>query len=376
MEKRKVLLIDYRGSEISAEIPFLFRKAGYEVYVFCFPFSWLTKNSYYSQKICKNFQDKDDFLSSLKCEIDRICPDLVVPCDDTTLRLLNENLEKFSLPQSVLPLSSLAHRNIIGSKIGLAEALLETDILQPDFLVLSVKEKIEKDSFGLSFPVLIKLDESSGGKGVYYAGSFEELEKKVNDLKKNHASMLLQEYIQGDNIAVECLFREGKLLTFSYSKVIETVGGEFGVSTKRLYLNLPCIEETLLEIGEKMFLHGFASMTFIKEDKTEKHFLVEIDTRPQAWFRIAKKAGVDFVLPLKHFFNTHEVGMEKMFTKEPVTLFHFRRSFFEALRNRKISEILSWVLGREGRWSSIPFYDPKLLLWTFASILKLCLRKD
>ena len=92
---------------------------------------------------------------------------LVVVGDDATLGvILNSDL---SGEQKLRLLPVLSGKNFghIFSKIGLSLALNEHGINTPDSLIARDEEELNTSAHALGYPVLVKLDSSAGGLGVF-----------------------------------------------------------------------------------------------------------------------------------------------------------------------------------------------------------------
>jgi hypothetical protein len=104
--------------------------------------------------------------------------------------------------------------------------------------------------------------------------------------------LLAQRFVAGRHVAVEALFKNGRLLQYVCSDVLED---NHGPSTKRRYfLNDEHIGVVVAKMGHTAGLHGFANMALLQEAVTEDFCLFEADPRANKWVSYARWFGRDF----------------------------------------------------------------------------------
>jgi predicted ATP-grasp superfamily ATP-dependent carboligase len=266
----------------------------------------------------------------------------------------------------------MGSREVLGSKIGLMNSCLKFGIKIPKSVV-SVQKGCISDARQIGYPLLVKSDYGHSGTGVIKCTSEAELILATGAFE-NDEKFLIQEYIDGDIINTESLFKNGKLLGYAYSKTIETITDEFGVSAVRAYHVFPEITPVLEKIGRVIGVNGFVNMTFMRDRMTGEHFLIEADVRPQAWVPLARFAGVDFAEAIKSYSYDPEhfkVVIPLLGTPEkPLIIRHFSRDMMRCIIHHNGREVWNWVINKDFRWRFIPWYDPVLLFWTLGRILK------
>jgi glutathione synthase/RimK-type ligase-like ATP-grasp enzyme len=357
----KVLIADYANSDITAEIPYLFKIAGCSADVFCFKESWLLKNSFYNKW---HNPAREDYAKQLQELVKQNNYDWVVLADDATVRLMDAAVTDPVLAQKILPLSKLENRTMLGSKAGLSILCSKYNILTPPYKIYNGLAGLLELGAKISFPLVVKIDESGGGRGVFFCENQAILKaswEKIGSLEKNN--LVLQKYIPGQNIAVEGLWKAGKLLAYVYSRVIGTEDSEFNASTKREYSECPDMEPLLEHMGRSLGLNGFANVTFIYNPAEKLYYLIEVDLRPQSWFRLAIFSGVDFSLAIQNYFSG-EGNLIRPVLPPGIKVFimrHFSRQICADIRHWDILDMLKWVVNRQGRWQFVPWYDKKLL---------------
>ena len=222
---------------------------------------------------------------------------------------------------------------------------------------------------GLSFLLVLKIDRSGGGDGVFLCKDFEEVENTLAKLsEKAKTGLVIQEYIEGDIVCVEAIFKKGTLLAYSFSVVTKTITTPFSTSIQRVYKNGSPIEASLLSIGKSLGIHGFSSMTFIYNAAQDTYFLIEADLRPQIWFSLSRFDGVDFSLAIMAFLekDSEASPLQTIYrrdeSKKEVVITHFTRSISKAIAHHDFREVIRWIGNKEERWSYAGAYDGKLFL--------------
>jgi len=368
----RVLIADTH-CEISMEMPYLFHRAGCEVHVFCPRGSWLLRNRYWDRWFEASRKEEAIYAAELAELVKAQKYDWVVLGDDDAIRFANRGIRDASLACKVLPLSRLEYRYMLGSKAGLSRACERSGILSPSYRIYEAGKSPEVLVRGLSYPLLLKVDESSGGEGVLFCKDLPALQENLGRIPSRQLQgLVFQEYIEGDNVAVEALYREGFLLAYAYSEVIHTAAGEFSVSLERRYLEWPAIEAELSHIGQALGLNGFSTMTFIRERRGGRHFLIEADMRPQAWFRLAFHCGVDFSQAIQNYLSGKKILLRPRLPagRSSLILRHYARHLSWCLREGKLRQLFYWLSNRDGRWRDIPSYDLRTWAATHAGILR------
>lgn len=373
MTGAKILLADFKNADVSAQTPYLFKTAGCRVEVFCYQRSWLLKNSYWDYWHQPTAEDVDIYVQELQTLINNNGYDWVVLTDDTVLKIVNDRITDENNFKKILPIDKIQYRGILGSKAKLSIFCAEQNIATPDFAIYDHNSNPINLAAQIGFPLLLKIDTSGGGKGIYFITDNQTLTETINGLpadKKNN--LVFQKYIVGDNISVEALYRHGQLIGCATSKVLENVTTEFSVSRVRFYQAHPNLIPLLTTIGRAFGLNGFCSMTFMREKLSKRYYLVEADLRPHAWFYLSKFSGVNFSQLISIYLNQNSTP-QKMF---PLTnsnekiIKHFSRDLKWQIEHRSLTGTLSWYLNVQASYKFLPWYDQKLFWLTHIHILK------
>ncbi len=366
----KVLLADFIDAEASARMPELFKKAGAEVEVFCSKKSWFLKNSYTSIWH-RRPAAAGEYASALIKLVTENNFAWVVFTDDASMRLVEKEISDPVLFTKIFPLTNIAHRGLLGSKAGFSKLCTEYNLPTPKFLINDGRLDTNIIAKELRFPILLKVDKSGGGKGVFLVNDLSELEKTFELLipeQKNN--LVFQEYIYGDNIAVEVLYKNGILGAYVSAKVLANVNGEFGISRLREYFVLPGLENLLKKFGQAMGINGFVNMTIMQSQATGELFIIEADLRPQGWVYLVKLLGVNFSEAIAWYLSP-EINPPKVWTNQNTKILrYFSREFQWAVKNNDWRSVLGWFVNAKNCWEFVPFDDQKLFWATVGDIGK------
>lgn len=144
---------------------------------------------------------------------DRMEIDGVVAADDAGVVVAALASEKLGLlGNGPEPAAATRDKGAQRNLLGIAE------ISQPRFSELSPNTPPADAVIGLTFPVVIKPLDRSAGQGVIRADNIEELEvrtKEVRGIVGADAPLLIEEFISGDEIALEGIVTGGELTTLA-----------------------------------------------------------------------------------------------------------------------------------------------------------------
>lgn len=366
MKRPRVLIADYKDAGITVFTPGLFKNAGCTVEVFCSPDSWLLKNKSWDVWHEASNKNSLQYASTLESLVAREHFDWVVLADDQALRVMSDATGGGNaIAQKVLPLSKNECRDLIGSKIGLSRLSRRYGIITPDFAVFNDADDLLSLAHQVSFPLILKVDKSGGGKGIFFCSDEQALLQTLHKMSVDQKiNLVLQKYIRGENIAVEALYKNGVLVAYASSVVLENMNSEFGVSMLRHYREFDGLEDILRHIGMSFGIDGFSSMTFILASNSQQFYFIEADLRTHAWFYLAKFCGVDFSMAIRRYL-AGDITSQPLSNKVRRTIPHFHRQLRWLLRHRNFSGIKKWCCDKKYR-PFIPCHDLKIL-WSILS---------
>lgn len=357
----RVLLACYSNWDACAETPFMLKKAGCHVSVYCSAKSWLVSNSFHDVWH-ESSSDLDTYRAGLINLVKSSEFDWVILTDDALIGYMNEVVDEEQFA-GIMPIQAIESRKMLSSKKGFSEFCKENDIDTPGFIIYNGKDDLENIKNQLTFPVINKLDFSWGGTDMFISNTFDELVANLHKIPENQ-NVLIQEYITGEEIHVEALFYAGELMAYFSSNILQFSTTKFSYTTKKIYHNRTELEPILRKAGYALKMNSFGNICFLYDDKRNKYFLIEIDPRPNSWMPYSRFVGSNnFISAIenivagktKHVFNG--MGMQK--NKVEVGLFY--KDIRRTLWQKDLKSMITWCFNVKGYWNFIPTYDSKLM---------------
>lgn len=375
---KTVLLVSKFNWDAPAEIPCVFSKAGFAVHVISPAKSWLSCNSHIQKNIVAS-SDDIEFLNELSRLIRQVKYDWILLTEDPLIELVKREINDEELLEQLLPVKNRAARDILSSKIGFSTYFQSIGVDTPAYIGFQVGVNDLNDLHTLRFPVLNKYDLSWGGSDMAISHDLKQFQNVLEDLPTK-AKLLIQEFIEGDEIRVDALFYNGKLLNYFCAHVLSHTKDQFSYTTRRLYYPYPELTKLLELIGMNIVAHGFANISFIRGKETSIHYLIEIDVRPNSWMAYSTILSKhDFIYCIQNLNNpsAFEFIKSNLKSNKPVELALFYKDIRRAIWAKDLKGIARWIIGWKGYWRYLPFYDFKLAkkvfyeIWVEVGVFKL-----
>ena len=375
---KTVLLVSKFNWDASAEIPYVFAKAGYAVDVFSPPKSWLSSNSFIKNHFIASSDDLA-FLNELVALINQTKYDLILLTEDPLIELVKRELKDENLLELLLPVKNKDARDILSSKTGFSSYFHSIGVDTPVFAGFQIGVNNLNDLKTLRFPVLNKHDVSWGGTDMAISHDLQDLQNVLQKLPPN-AKLLIEEFIEGDEIVVDAFFYNGRLLNYFCAEILSRTKDQFSYSTRRAYYTYPELSPLLALIGEKIIAHGFANISFIRQKGTNKHYLIEIDLRPNSWMAysyILSRHDFTYCIQNLHDLASFEFIKSSLKKNKAIEIALFYKDIRRAIWAKDLKGIARWLFGLKGYWRYLPFYDFKLTkkviqeIWIEIGVFKL-----
>lgn len=367
-----ILLVSLTGFDSTAEIPFIFKTAGCKsVDVFCNRSSWLLSNKYYDNWI-ESSDDHVEFKNKLINLVEEKFDHYhwVVVLDDASVKLMNESVSDERLFKKILPVTKIENREILSSKLGLSHICQKYDIVTPRYINYSDVEDVQEAAKKLHFPILLKEDFSFSGIGIQYCETADELPACLEKVRVK-TNLILQEFIEGKDIGVEALFRDGELITYNCADVLAYMYDKFSFTTRRLYYQDKEITALLKKLGKSVGLNGFASIQYIYHPQRKLYYLIEVDARVNAWMPYSRFTGHSFADGIKRIMAgnlSHVTNKDDEGKKIEIAIFD--RDIRRCAKHKDFKGVFKWIFNYKGYWRFIPFYDMKFLRRIIAKLFK------
>jgi len=219
---------------------------------------------------------------------------VLIPISTDSMVPISKHLDEFNAITKV-PIPNYTSLEIALDKRKTLEFAQQNGILIPRTFVPNNEKELMGQSKELSYPVVIKIREGSGAKGVVYANSPSDLINKYKSLQNIDPHPLVQEYIRGQGYGVFALFNKNSKprATFVHKRIREypVTGGQ---STFCESVKNPGMLKCGLKLLEKLNWYGLAMVEFKLDERDNKPKLMEINPRFWGSMPLAIASGVDF----------------------------------------------------------------------------------
>ncbi len=284
MEKKKVLVFP-AGAENAMEI---YDSLRYNVNVEVFGASgkkdyaeYLYDNDHYIEG--DFYYESGDFIEKFNNILKEYKIDVVIPTHDDIALYLAAKREVFF---SKILISDATTALICRSKKKTYE-LFEGESFAPKIFG-NISEISIHD-----YPVLLKPDKSSGGRGIIIIrepAQLEIAEKTIEYIDDN----VICEYLPGNEITIDCFSKKNGNLSFVGARTRERVVGGIAYRSTTIPLG-DDIRQIAAKINEK--LNFFGGWYFqLKQDKKNRYKLLEISCRQSTGMTLYRNLGINFPL--------------------------------------------------------------------------------
>jgi hypothetical protein len=357
----KVLIACLKNWDACAETPFLLKEAGCTIDVFCSGKSWLISNSHYN-----HWYESPDDLNQYRIELAEVVRqnayDWVILADDALIRYMNEFVEEHNF-EAIMPIQQISNREMLSSKKGFSTFCKKYDIDTPGFVIYNGKTDLPIVQETLKFPVINKLDFSWGGTDMFISNTYEEFISNLHKIPENQ-DVLIQEYINGEEIHVEALFYRGELMAYFTANILQFSTTKFSYTTKKLYFNNTDLEPVLRKTGAALKMNSFGNICFLHDKERKKYFLIEVDPRPNSWMPYSRYIGENhFIRAVENIVSGNiEGSFQGMKLKqEKIEVGLFYKDIRRTLWQKDIKSLMQWIFNIKGYWKYIPLYDKVLM---------------
>lgn len=307
MDKLEALLIGGYWPEVMAVTLGLLNRAGFTVDVICNNAGFRRSSMMRDYVLVK----KRDLLIRAAAEKIKKDYSLVVVGDDATLGvILNSDLTQ-EQKLRLLPVLSEKNFGHIFSKIGLSRALEENGVSTPDYRIAPDEEELSAAAKALGYPILVKLDSSAGGMGIFECLDHADVAVLRKTLKLY--PVLVQRKVKGVEVSLEAFYRHGELVHFACS-IPEKSKYRFGPTSVRSYQPIaslePEVSDELRRVGKALGSNGFTSIGCIHSEQDNQRYYFEADMRPNLWIDQPRYLGEDWAKIIHRHFTGGKAAKE------------------------------------------------------------------
>jgi len=294
-----VLVVSTHAWTQVSRLAFRFWKYGCRISALCAPDSELRLAMHVD--ICYSYRAWD-VLGSLRAAIEQSRAEYVVPGDDLAYVLMHKLAAQYPAYQGLVERSvgSTQSFDILRSRYRTLAEAERLGIRIARTHPLSWREDWERSTPGVKFPLLAKVDGSSGGRGVAFARDAEELRRecarlmprpgklrgllaldpmaRVGQFGMEGAGLCAQERIEGVPATAMFACWQGRVLGSLQARVLASQG-----ETRPAMVIELMRDERMERAGELLAaglrLSGFFGLDFMLSDATGEPYLIEVNPR-------------------------------------------------------------------------------------------------
>lgn len=253
-------------------------------------------------------EQPEAFIRCIANALQRYPPKVFLPTGEDTLVVARyaAELEASGVRIPIAPYSTLRRLHRKDEAVELARHL---DIPTPKTIVPSSISDLRAFCRHVGSPIVLKRVSSSSARGVSYV-SEEDLDAMNADGSfGEHAfkNMVAQEYVRGTGYGVSMLFNRGKLRAKFTHERLQELPVTGGISTVRVGVVCPVLEEYAQRLLEHVQFHGVAMVEFKHDKNTGQSWLIEVNPRFWGSLALAIQSGVDFPYLLFRMANEGDV---------------------------------------------------------------------
>lgn len=355
-----ILIASLDNWDSCAEVPYIFKKAGCQVDVYCRKGDWLQTNRFHDHWIEAPL-DNELFLEQFLTLANTEKYALIILTDEPLLKGLSEIINDECVFKKVMPLTKIENKKMLSSKIGFSDFCIANNIQTPKYSFYESDKDFEKIVTNLKFPLLNKNEYSWGGTDMSIINSKQELIELLKKIKSGQ-SILFQEFIDGEELRVDAYYQNGELMVYFCAKVLNYATNRFSYNTRRVYHNNPKLKPLLIELGKISGANGFANINYIYEPKTDNYYLIEMDLRTNSWLAYSQYLSkTNFITVIQNIIlKRKQEKPDATLYKEGIEIGLFYKDLKRVYWQKDLKGLLRWVFNIKGYWRYLPFYDLKL----------------
>jgi len=236
-----------------------------------------------------------EFIACIRNAMTRYSPKVYIPGGEETYvvsRYIDE-LKGLGVIVPVAPFETIRRLHKKSESSLLAKS---AGLPVPETIIPRDESDIRSFARHFGFPIVLKRVSSSSSRGVFYLDTdqLDEWLRKYPVSKTPPAEFVVQQYVQGAGHGVSMLFNHGELRAKFTHKRLREQHGAGGVSTVRVGVTDPALEEYAEALLASVDFHGIAMVEFKADERTGKKWFIEVNPRPWGSLALAIESGVDF----------------------------------------------------------------------------------
>ena len=273
-------------------------KTGYTIILFGEYANYADASRYVSKFVaCQVSEKSEEYLAQLEDIIAKEGVDVLIPMGDTAAEAVSKHKEKlnrmvrFTAPDYDVFLKGY-------DKNKLMALCKEKGYPHPETLDLSLVNDLSGDELkDFPYPVMLKPNRTTGGRGMVVVNSYQEFLDKYPELYQVYGDYHLQRFVRegGRQVKIQlCVDADGKMIAHSAMQKVRWFPVKAGSSCCSVSIDEPKATAICLQILQDLHWIGFADFDLIEDPDTEELLVMEINPRLPACLGAAIHAGVDW----------------------------------------------------------------------------------
>lgn len=347
MEKKTILLLDAGGTQALPAVEYFYNEKHRVVLFLYKKYTYGSGSRYAHEKVyAPDINNEKTYLKFLLgyLKVNKI--DLIIPMSDVSAELISKHSKQLNKVSNVV--TPLYESFLVGyNKSSLMKLCNDNDIPHPSTVHIDKLTDIEHVNRDM-FPLFLKPNITTGGRGMGLVHSIQELRDKAPDIFKNFGSFHLQEFVPagGNQFKVQ-LFRSenGKIIGSSVMHKVRFYPVDGGSSCYNKTIERNDLVNLCADVLDKLKWVGFADFDLIEDPQTNESKILEINPRLPACIKSAFKSGINYA---------------EMYSVEAYNLEHQNYIYKPGAVLRHLGLDILWLLNSWGK----PFHE-KLTWFNF-----------
>lgn len=181
----------------------------------------------------------------------------------------------------------------ITSKIRFLQAASAAGLAVPEHRICADAGGALQSADQIGYPVIVKSSRGLAGSGLTFATSHADLGKQFAQASSNGERMV-QQIIEGESGSTSVLYDHGRPLCWFSYLMQQTWPNRFSSACVAKIFDHPDIEPLVSGVGAITRFHGLAGIDWMRDRKTGRLVLLELNPRPTPTYHLGRYAGVDF----------------------------------------------------------------------------------
>lgn len=289
-----VLIPDGHGNNSVSVVRCLGKEKNIKIFVLSRDNNIPVRYSRYTSKFIhySNGETKEAQLSAIIDAIKKTNADILLPIDVETIRLVAEYKEILSDLIAIAPVPDVNSFDIADDKWLLSLWLKENNISHPKTILFNSTSSLDKVISTITFPIIIKPRNGSGGKRIEIFQNAEKLQSWYSEFDHSE-DFIFQTYIKGYDIDCSVICIEGRILAHTIQKSIKystDYPWPYGIE----FLENDEVFSNVKKVVEKFKWSGVVHIDLRYDEDINQIKIIEMN--PRYWASVAASifAGVNF----------------------------------------------------------------------------------